>query len=115
MVPGVSGRRGPPVPCRVAAGGVADPSCGPAGLAGPLSRRRSVALRAWLLRQAEHPLADDLALDLGGATPDRLGAREEERSLQQADRVARARGARADARHELLAVATAGQDLPLHP
>ena len=35
----------------------------------------------------EHPLADDVALDLGGAAPDRLGAGEEERRLQVADRV----------------------------
>src|SRR5580658_3843016 len=49
----------------------------------PAGRRASGAGsgRARLLRQAEHPLADDLALDLGGASPDRLRAGEEERGL----------------------------------
>src|SRR4051794_33047994 len=37
------------------------------------------ALLAGFLGEAEHPLADDVALDLGGAAPDRLGAGEEER------------------------------------
>src|SRR4029079_833957 len=42
-----------------------------------------------LLRQAEHALADDVALDLAGATPDRLAATEEERAEHRADRIAR--------------------------
>src|SRR5207237_565060 len=41
-----------------------------------------------LLRQAEHALAHDVALDLAGAAPDRLAAAEEERAHHRADRVA---------------------------
>src|ERR1019366_820482 len=46
------------------------------GCLGPLDLR--------LLRQPECPLADDVALDLGGAAPDRLGAAEKEARLQVA-------------------------------
>ena len=41
-----------------------------------------------LLGQAEHPLADDVALDLRRAAPDRLGPAEEERRQHRAHRVA---------------------------
>ena len=58
---------------------------------GPGPRRRSgrcrrlrLGLGPGLLRQAEHPLAHDVALDLGRAAPDRLGPGEEERRLQRA-------------------------------
>jgi len=40
-----------------------------------------------LLRQSEDALADDVALDLGGAAPDRLGPGEEEERLEDADGV----------------------------
>ena len=39
------------------------------------------------LRETQDALADDVALDLGGAAPDGLGPAEEERGLQDADRV----------------------------
>lgn len=65
-----------------------EPATAPAGvsqarLAGPARAGRR------LLRQAEHPLPDDVPLDLGRATPDRLGSREEEGRLCGARRVAR--------------------------
>ena len=47
----------------------------------------SLARRLGLLGQAQHPLAHDVALDLGGPAPDGLRAGEEERGLQVADRV----------------------------
>ena len=44
-----------------------------------------------LLGEPEDPLSHDVALDLGGAAPDGLGAAEEERRLQVADGVVRSR------------------------
>src|SRR4051794_33377592 len=42
-----------------------------------------------LLRQTEDAFADDVALDLAGATPDRLAAAEQERAHHRADGVTR--------------------------
>ena len=62
----------------------------------PRSAERRRSVRRGFTRQAEDPLTDDVALDLGRAAPDRLGAAEEERRLQRATpgSRSRARGAR---------------------
>src|SRR5581483_9509227 len=94
-----------------------------AGAAPPEPHRRSARWRSLdrpasgsrglrLLRQAEHPLADDVALDLRGTAPDRLRAGEEERCLQDRHGVVGAPAPAAVPGHELVLVARlAEQDL----
>src|SRR5690606_39137895 len=61
----------------------ADPA-GP-GAAGPRSGRGPGRLDVRLGRQAQHPLADDVALHLGGAAADRQRPGEEEAVVPDAD------------------------------
>src|SRR4051794_39346580 len=65
---------------------------------------RTSSSRLRLLRQPEHALADDVALDLCGAAPDRLGPREEERCLQHRDGIVGAAVAASVTGDELLLV-----------
>src|SRR6478672_12256676 len=65
-------------------------------------------------RQAEHSLTHDVALDLGRAAPDRLGAREEERRLHRADGVPVASTLAHHAGPRLV-VTVAAEDLRVHP
>src|SRR5579872_1671667 len=89
------------------------PTCAAAPQAG-CARASAGGLR--LLREAEHALTDDVALDLGGAAPDGLGAGEEEARLQRAHRVALAPAPRPDAGEELLVGRLiAREDLAVHP
>src|SRR5688572_14358008 len=86
------------------------PSTGPPG--GCVAARLAGARAVGLLGEPEHPLADDVALDLGGPAPDRLRAAEEERRLQRADGIVLGAPAPAHAGHGLLVVG-AGEQLGL--
>src|SRR3954454_10865259 len=90
-------------------------SIAPDGLCVANRATRACATRSSRLRflwEPQHALADDVALDLGGAAPDGLGPREEERGLQDRHGIVGAAVAPAVARDELLFVGhVAGQHL----
>src|SRR3954447_23666510 len=80
----------------------------------PVSRVQRSGLG--LFGEPKDPFTHDVALDLRGAAPDRLRAREEEGRLQHRRGVRRNAATPAIARHHLLLVSgVAGEDLRLGP
>src|SRR4029079_11209627 len=92
-------------------------SIAPDGLCVASRATRAEATSPWLglFGKSKDSLADDVALDLGGAAPDRLRAREEERRLQHARRVALGDAPAPVAGHLLLGIGVAGEHLAVHP